>query len=120
MLSASRSSPQRTARSSWPSDAGSRSQRTSAPANTPAITGYDHELIAYSAPSAMAAHTVSSSARTRGRARGPASATCTENAADSSVNGSASTCACRSPSRNENHGNSLIVPGTTREGANQS
>ena len=32
------------------------------------------------------------------------------------MNGSASTCACRSPSRNENHGNSLIVSGDHARG----
>ena len=97
-----------------------RSHTTTAAASTPAATGYDHELIAYSIPTASAAANASATARHSRSPRGPDSATCIANASASTVNGSASTCACRSPSRNENDGNSLIVSGITRDGANQS
>ncbi len=84
------------------------------------MTGYDHELIAYSAPIASAAASASATPRQTASPRGPASATCRAKPSASSVNGSARKCACRSPSRNENHGNSVIVSGITRDGPNQS
>src|SRR4051812_42761859 len=91
-----------------------------ASASSPAATGYDHELTAYSAPIASPAASASATPRQTASPRGPRSATCSANASATSVNGIASTCACRSCSRKENHGNSLIVPVITREGANQS
>ena len=99
---------------------GSRSHITTAPTSSPAAIGYDHELIAYRTPTASPAASASATPRSTASPRGPAIATCSAKASATTVNGSASTCACRSPSRNENHGNSLIVPGITREGANQS
>src|SRR3954452_11482463 len=86
----------------------------------PAASGYDHELIAYSAPSDSAAASASATDRSATSPRGPAIPTCSANASASSVNGSARTCAWTSPSVNENAGNSLIVSLITREGANQS
>jgi hypothetical protein len=98
--------------------AGSRSQTITDAASTPAATGYDHELIAYSTPIASAAASASQTARHTTSPRGPTSATCSANASASTVNGSASTCAWRSPRMNEKLGNSLIVFGITREGSN--
>ena len=92
---------------------------TTAAASTPAATGYDHELIAYSEPTASAAASASATDRHSTSPRGPRSAIWSANASASTVKGSAITCACRSPSVNENDGNSLIVPGITRDGSNQ-
>src|SRR5919107_102688 len=85
----------------------------------PAATGYDQELMAYSAPTDNPIVSASSTARQTTSPRGPRSAICNANASASTVNGSATTWACRSPSTNENDGNSLIVSGITREGSNQ-
>src|SRR4051794_9451699 len=96
-----------------------RSHTITAATSTPAATGYDHELIAYSAPTASPQASASATARQSTSRRGPLSATCRAKASASTVKGSASTCACRSPNVNENDGNSLIVFGITREGSNQ-
>ena len=96
-----------------------RSQTTTDAASSPAAMGYDHELMAYSAPTVSAAASASATERHSASPRGPRSATCMAKAIASTVNGSAITCACRSPRMNENDGNSLIVSGITRDGSNQ-
>src|SRR3954454_19063648 len=100
-----------------PAADGSVAQAATASTRMPAASGYDHELIAYSAPTDSAAASASATERSTTSPRGPASATCRAKASASGVNGSASTCAWTSPSVNEKAGNSLIVSLITREGA---
>ena len=96
-------------------------RRTSAPsATSPAITGNDQALIAYSVPIAIAVTPSSSAAGPRRGGGGPATASCSPKASASSENGIAITWPCRSWSVNENAGNSLIVPSITRDAPNQS
>ena len=95
--------------------------RTSPPsATSPATTGNDHALIAYSVPIAIAPTTSSSAAGPRGGGAGPAIASWSPNASARNENGIAITWPCRSASVNENDGNSLIVPSITRDAPNQS
>ena len=99
----------------------SRARTTAHSATSPAMTGNDQALIAYSVPIAIAAQASSSAAGKRaGGGDGPLVATCSPNASASSENGIAITCPCRSASVNEKAGNSLIVPLITRDAPNQS
>ena len=98
---------------------GSRTHAATASTSRPASTGADQALTAYSRPIDSAVASASATTRRRGAIAGPTSATWTTRASASSVTGSARKWAWRSPTRKENHGNSLIVSGTTRDASNQ-